>query len=532
MGVIAASSKRLILFFGAFAVSLGLSGTASAQALYYRSIPVGERAIGLGGAFTGVASDPSTTYYNPAGMARGGRFELLGSFSSIVFTRRSVNDGFEAPDAETNLSDKRARPLPRFIGTVVKLGRRKFNDDHQFSIGYSTLQVATNDFFDSYSSISEAATIDLRLGESYNDRWYGISFAADVSKKSAVGFSIFLSDQSRGYDENVGLASGGDYNPETQIRTGGDSATASSSIGVNSYQFVVRLGWLHRFSERLQFGVMFQAPGIPLKQKASVVVRTTTDVSPNESTFFLVDDSGLGARQPIPFELRAGMGWNLTPKTLVALDASITGPVPDRTVLDQPATLAQANRQLGAYFASSTERRWTPNVSIGIEHQFRAVVIAGGFYTNVSAAPNVPESSSEFTPEQVNLWGLACSVGVDASGYRFTVGASAQFGKGDALAVAIANDGTAIGYERTTASASALLLFIGGAISVATKTAKDLQQRRKEKKGEGAAEESGDSKSDKSSPAESPSADQSPLADQSPSTDSAAADDSEAAMAD
>ena len=30
--------------------------------------PLGDRAIGLAGAFTAVADDPSATYYNPAGL--------------------------------------------------------------------------------------------------------------------------------------------------------------------------------------------------------------------------------------------------------------------------------------------------------------------------------------------------------------------------------------------------------------------------------------------------------------------------------
>ena len=50
---------------------------SAAQAIHYRSLPIGERAMGLGGAFTGIADDPSATYYNPAGMMAGGRFQLL-----------------------------------------------------------------------------------------------------------------------------------------------------------------------------------------------------------------------------------------------------------------------------------------------------------------------------------------------------------------------------------------------------------------------------------------------------------------------
>ena len=101
-----------------------LAGTLAAsrteaQALYYRSIPIGERAMGLGGAYTGIANDPSATYYNPAGMMNGGRFQLLGSLASLVFTRRTVEGAFDSPNIETDFVSKKSTTLPRFIGTVV-----------------------------------------------------------------------------------------------------------------------------------------------------------------------------------------------------------------------------------------------------------------------------------------------------------------------------------------------------------------------------------------------------------------------------
>ena len=73
------------------ALAWGLAASHSdAQGLHYRTIPIGERAIGLGGAYTGIADDPSATYYNPAGLMEGGKFSILGSLSSIVFTRKGV----------------------------------------------------------------------------------------------------------------------------------------------------------------------------------------------------------------------------------------------------------------------------------------------------------------------------------------------------------------------------------------------------------------------------------------------------------
>ena len=51
---------RLCLIFVATLIVFGPeTGHAGAQGLYYRTIPIGERAIGLGGAYTGIADDPA-----------------------------------------------------------------------------------------------------------------------------------------------------------------------------------------------------------------------------------------------------------------------------------------------------------------------------------------------------------------------------------------------------------------------------------------------------------------------------------------
>ena len=59
---------------------------------------------------------------------------------------------------------------------------------------------------------------------------------------------------------------------------------------------------------------------------------------------------------------------------------------------------------------------------------------------NISSAPNVPETTSEYTNDQISIFGAALSIGIDTKGYRLTLGATGYFGRGDALAFEIDND--------------------------------------------------------------------------------------------
>jgi len=77
---------RLTLFFVIFSVSSvfayfekgGLGGW-------------GARALGMGGAFTGIADDGLATYYNPAGLSRIYNFEFLVSNSFLSQSKRTEN---------------------------------------------------------------------------------------------------------------------------------------------------------------------------------------------------------------------------------------------------------------------------------------------------------------------------------------------------------------------------------------------------------------------------------------------------------
>jgi hypothetical protein len=227
---------------------------------------------------------------------------------------------------------------------------------------------------------------------------------------------------------------------------------------------------------------MFQPPGIPLSEKGSIFRRTNSAVSGGETSYSLIDQGDLSTRVPIPFELRTGFEFKANTLTTLSVDAAVSGPVRDRNIFDRPAELEGLPGNLGVYYPNSTERRWTPNVAIGAEHMFGKAVVAGGLFTNISAAPDVPETASEFSPDQISMFGASVSVGIDTKGYRLGLGATGYFGRGDALSFTVDRAADVVGYRRTKATISALVLYISGAVSVASKGAKDVQGKIKKKK--------------------------------------------------
>ena len=104
----------------------------------------------------------------------------------------------------------------------------------------------------------------------------------------------------------------------------------------------------------------------------------------------------------------------------------------------------------------------------------------------------MPATATEYTPDQVNIWGAAFSIGLDTKGYRLTVGANGYFGRGDALAARLDRETAVVSYAQTTSTISAVVLYIAGAVSVASKGAKQVEDKYKKRKERKKGEEDGE----------------------------------------
>lgn len=117
--------KQVTITLAAFFVVCTTAGTASAQEeVFQRGIEfgVGARALGMGGAYIGVADDYSAAYWNPAALTQIRRLE---GFGTISHGNRSdeISSSFSTQTSEATFTNFNslglAYPIPTFRGSLV-----------------------------------------------------------------------------------------------------------------------------------------------------------------------------------------------------------------------------------------------------------------------------------------------------------------------------------------------------------------------------------------------------------------------------
>jgi pimeloyl-ACP methyl ester carboxylesterase len=97
------------------------SSAASAGEFQHRNLLVGDRAVGLGGAYTALADDPSGMFYNPAGIVHAER----GSSTSINALSYSATEYEDILPGGADLNRSSTVVVPGFFGAMANIGGGK-----------------------------------------------------------------------------------------------------------------------------------------------------------------------------------------------------------------------------------------------------------------------------------------------------------------------------------------------------------------------------------------------------------------------
>ena len=467
------------------AAVLFAASAAKADDTHYRGVPIGAHAIGLGGAFTGVADDASAAYFNPAGLALTGRLGLAASLTVNSWERFDLDRAFDQPDVTAKLTTKTARTVPVFLGAGFGFGPTDVYGRRRFAVAISALDpiLSAGDARLTLQSDPSALTDSYSYSTGDRATWYGISFAGRINLEQSIGASLYLSVRKLKHDE-VGLALG-DGTPlpsDPSVVLGASTAANSQSLSFRAFHLILRFGWLYRIKPQLQLGVMLQLPGIPLRQTVNTFsqgfVNDNRDPATPLATQAYFVESEVDAKLPIPAQLAAGLEYWPAEKVMLALNGWFYGPVRSGLRVEGPAPVPVG----GLFFDEDTARRPTGNVAIAGEFSItRRVSIQTGFFTDLSSAVKIPQNPDRYYNPRIQRLGGTVSLGIDIKGIAFAVGSTFIYGKGDATGVVVDPNNQPLDYTRTQATSRIVYLHLTGATRTTSglgdKTAEGMKRK-------------------------------------------------------
>lgn len=480
------------------ALALLLATSAGADPTNYQKYVIGERALGMAGAYTAAADDSMAIYYNPGALPFADASTVSGSKSVYASERRIIRNGFvpdfgsskDAVDLDTTTD----LSWPSTLTLMIGFGKKNPKGNAvRHAVGFAMLVPDQEDYQFRAKHKGEGTfpeTQTYYLSESYRTVWTGVAYAVKPIRNWGFGLSGFFSNYkySRRFDNNT-------FNPPYDTSTCsadgcGDLEITESLLRIKVNSLIFRAGALWMPAERWRVGLAVTAPSIFLKDISRGSLDQTfgyaSSTDPADArTRLYSDDYKLSVARHDPGSLRAGGAYSIPDTFTVDLDVSFYFPVSyDRIKGDPVARRHESDPNASPEWFDNgvvhqVVRRPVVNANLGAEFLFNyGIILRTGIFTDFAAAPDVVMSE---LPQlsRVNRLGGAMSLGYRGHDLDITVGVIGTYGKGEAsvfhpLAARRTNDPP---FQPELYYESSILVFIAGVQKAFAIKAKQILDR-------------------------------------------------------
>jgi len=165
-----------------------------ARDLNRQRAPLGERASGMGGAFIAMTGDPTSSYYNPAGLAALTRRGLSLSASAYQYTQETYPDAFDLTGrglpVRSDLESSYFTTFPASIIYVLPISKNQA--EHQHVLSFSFLLPMYDRIEARLDTVEAKKPLEVRarLSSESATYWAGPSYAYGIGKLR-LGVSLF-----------------------------------------------------------------------------------------------------------------------------------------------------------------------------------------------------------------------------------------------------------------------------------------------------------------------------------------------------
>ncbi len=409
----------------AASVAWFFSGSAHADIFHYNNVLVGERAVGLGGAFTALADDASGLYYNPAGIAFAQSNDISGSgnayykksteYSNVVMEQDYMEtaSGMFAPFL--GILNKLDRFVPGLVGAFAMYtsDTELLNQNDRWPVvNLGTVGTKTQSIQGFHRVVQlRTTTSHIALGAGYR-----------MSGRLSVGFGLrytTISELSQDFQQSDAVIE--------DSASGTSTVTQLTKLYQNSRTSIEAKGLEPSFGVQMALG---QSISLGLSaRKGAFVSQELTSASDALQTLQVnaagaavvtevasaADGKSSNPLGKIPGEVRLGAAWFANPRLMACGDVSYY----------DPATNSPA-----AY-----QRNSVLNYSAGAEYYVTpSVAMRGGFFTNNDSRPSL--STSKYTGgTNVDYKGGSLFAAYIQPNSQISLGAVVQSGAGKAQKV-------------------------------------------------------------------------------------------------
>jgi long-chain fatty acid transport protein len=387
-------------FFLVTVFLLGQSGAAFADEFHYNNMLIGERASGMGGAYTAISDDATGLYYNPAGTAYVGEK----NFSASVNAFNSQTKKYENALAGQTFERTSTAFLANYFGIVKPFGDYRLG--FSFAVPDSVSENQNQVFNNLGSSVSK---FTINLSNRDTTFLFGPSISKEIKSDLSVGMTLYMHKRDAQLIVN-------------QFIQYSDSSSHwdNKYFQLNEWGFRPILGIAWAPVEKLSLGLSLSKTFV-LSSSAtdqntcldtrfsSTIIYCPNSTSPAAPTLAVPATTATNQSRSYPLRTAIGAAYFVNSSLLVSADITHHTAVSDPIFGDKVATIDLA---LGTEYYLS--KKWA---------------VRAGVYTNSANSPTIQAGVTNIE-EHINMYGVSMSLTNFTADSSVTIGGNFTYGKG------------------------------------------------------------------------------------------------------
>ncbi len=412
-------------------MALFLARTAPADDFHYTNLLIGDRASGMGGAYTAVSDDATGLYYNPAGIA----YTAGGNLSASVNAYYNNEKTYKGVIGGNGWTRRSSSLLPNYFGVIQPVGRFKVGFSYAVpdsimedqSQTFGNLPLSTSGGSNSVASLNPGVNITsyiINFNNENNVYEFGPSIATEFSDNFSAGLTLYYYWRKELWVLNqIIKTSNGGFEWTNQYFHANERGVRPilgfmwSPVKNVSLGLAVSKIWITSSDTNFQSSYVREGLGVFEDTNGGGIPDTVV----YDKKSIPDGPSDTTARRDYPTKVGLGIAWFPSQSLLLTGDLNYYTKVNEQivTIGGQSVILRPAATAV-------------TNVALGTEYYFtRNWAMRAGAFTNMANTPNI-QSGAANQNEHIDLYGATASISNFTRNTSVTLGTALTYGSGKA----------------------------------------------------------------------------------------------------